>query len=45
MDRPRNNKGRFLRGTGRIVPTIPTIPLRSVVRTPSFTKTLAGRTT
>ena len=48
MDRPRNNKGRFLRGTWRVVLDAlitPFTPFQGVVRNPPFTNPLEGRTT
>ena len=48
MDRPRNNKGRFLRGTWRVVLNAlitPFTPFQGVVRTRWFTNPLVCRTT
>ena len=48
MVRPRNNKGRFLRGTRRVVRialTTPCTPFQGVVRTHPFTNPLVCRTT
>ena len=48
MDRPRNNKGRFLRGIGRVVLIsliTPFTPFQGVVRDHVFTNPLVGRTT
>ena len=48
MDRPRNNKGRFLRGIGRVVLIAlitPFTPFQGVERDHVFTNPLEGRTT